>query len=584
MTNLQCTYFYLFTGVKLLASKLVEQWLRIVKGETEAIRAHHAANVEVPAVECVGVKEEGKKTDVCSDKVQANSGSEECKVNVPSLPGKQENVVQVKTEISENKVIEVHKIVVKTEDGSEGSSEEVAWDGPLGQLPVYKITIRDGKQVLAKVFSGEKSNRRLSADSSSAASVGVGKPVVKLSATVATLSDTVIVKKEDIKKEVEESAVKSTVDTQKSPVVKSKVKSEKLDNNLEGSKLNKDVQKKTKDVQLSTKVSDKHKKTKVESSSVKSREKEASKEKIKDRSNDRESKKEREAKDRESNKVRDKKPSSEKVSAQSDKDKAALAKLIPPAINKLGKIPKKPRHEEPQSPVADVKKPSSCDVKKPPVYEPTSRKPSISIESRKSDSVRPKTVKTFNSKFRSTGLEEEAKPPPSRPVRKGIMPVNTKPVKLPSLKRPSPPKEMSAPPEKKLKPTVCDVGTDDTKKTDKSGNVKLVPPRPKRKYGWHWWREIHRSGVLMKHRQFLQFKLLSSTKKNSLTSFLLRFIRLTHFTSSSILVGGRGVVVKLHTVIDYKACVIHIQYLQCTYIRILVLLRLLCCEQIIIHC
>lgn len=126
-------------SVKLLASKLVEQWLRIVKGETEAIRAHHAASVEVSSVECLAVKEEGKKTDVCSDKVQANSGGEECKVNVSSLPGKQENIVQVKTEISEKKLVEVHKLVVKTEDGSEGSSEEVAWDGPLGQLPVYKI-------------------------------------------------------------------------------------------------------------------------------------------------------------------------------------------------------------------------------------------------------------------------------------------------------------------------------------------------------------------------------------------------------------------------------------------------------------
>jgi len=474
----------MFSGVKLLASKLVEQWLRIVKGETEAIRAHHAASMEVHAAECVAVIEEGKKTDVCSDKVQAKSGGDECKVDVTSLPGKQENIVQVKTEISENKVVEVHKLLVKTEDGSEGSPEEVAWDGPLGQLPVYKITIRDGKQVLAKVFSGEKSNRRLSTDSASVVSVAeVGKPVVKVSATVATVSDTVIVKKEDIKKEVEESAVKSTIDTQKGSVVKSRVKSEKLENNVEGLKLSKDVQKKTKDAQLSTKIPDKQKKTKVESSNEKSREREASKEKSKDKSKDKESSREREAKERESNKIRDKKLSSEKVSAQSEKDKAALAKLIPPAINKLGKIPKKPRHEEPQSPVADVKKQSSGDVKKPPVYETTSRKPSISIESRKSDSVRPKTVKTFNSKFRSTGLEEEAKPPPSRPVRKVIAPVNKKSVKLPSLKRPSPPKELSAPPEKKLKPSVAEVGADDTKKADKSGSIKLIPPRPKRKYG-----------------------------------------------------------------------------------------------------
>jgi protein phosphatase 1 regulatory subunit 10 len=513
-TNSYCTCFYLSTGVKLLASKLVEQWLRIVKGETEAIRAHHVASMEVSAVDCAAVKEEGKKTDVCSDKVHSNSGGEECKVDVPALPGKSENVVQVKTELSENKVIQVHNLIVKTEDGSEESPEEVAWDGPIGQLPVYKITIRDGKQVLAKVFSGEKSNRRLSTDSSSVATVAeVGKPVVKVSATVATVSDTVIIKKEDSKKDVEESAVKSTVDSQNSSVVKSKVRYEKLENNVEVSKLNKDVHKKTKDIQLTTKVSDKQKRTKVESSSEKSREKETSKEKSKDKSKDRESNRERETKDKESNRVRDRKLSSEKVNAQSEKDKAALAKLIPPAINKLGKIPKKPRHEEPQSPVVDVKKPSSGDVKKPPLSEQTSRKPSISIESRKSDSARPKTVKTFNSKFRSTGLEEEVKPPPSRSVRKVITPVNKKPVKLPSLKRPSPPKEMSAPPEKKLKPTVADMGTDDTKKADKSGSIKLIPPRPKRKYGWRWWRKVYRGGVLIKRRQYIQIKHFSNTKR-----------------------------------------------------------------------
>lgn len=466
--------FMLFTGVKLLASKLVEQWLKIVKGETEAVRAHHIASVEVPAGECVSVKDEGKQIGVCSERLQASSCGEECKVDVPAPALKQENVVQIEAGNSENKV-DVNKLVVKTEDRSDESGEEVTWDAPLGQLPVYKITIRDGKQVIAKVFSGEKS-RRLSMDGSSVTSVSeVGKSLVKVSASMEKVDDTV--KKEDIKKDTEEASVKVSVDRNKDCVVKEKVKLEKLENGAEGIKLTKDFQKKVKEAQLSTRTSDKLKRTKIESS------KEKSKERSKDKLKDKESNKERDAKDRES-KVKDKKQNSEKVNAQSEKDRAALAKLIPPAISKLGKIPKKPRPEEPQSPNADVKKPSSGDVKKPPVSEPTSRKPSISIESRKStDSARPKTVKTFNSKFRSTGLEEEAKPPPSRPVKKNISPVNKKPVRLPSLKRPSPPKELSAPPEKKLKPAIADMGTDDAKKNDKSGSIKLIPPRPKRKYG-----------------------------------------------------------------------------------------------------
>jgi protein phosphatase 1 regulatory subunit 10 len=482
----------LFAGVKLLASKLVEQWLKIVKGETEAVRAHQAASVEnktvevirterkVPEVTCVSATEDVNRAEVCSERLQANGG-EECKVDVTSPPVKQECVVQVKTE-NFDPDIDVKKLLIKTEDGSDESGEEVVWDAPLGQLPVYKITIRDGKQVLAKVFSGEKSSRRFSVDSSSVASISEGgKSIVKVGSSVTKVNDTVTVKKEELKKEIEETPVKVSVELQEVPVVKSKVKSEKLENSIEVAKLTKDIQKKPKVGQPITKTYDKQKRTKVESSKEKSRDKIASKDRSKEKPKDKESNKERESKDKEISKVKEKKQSSDKIITQSEKDRAALAKLIPPAISKLGKIPKKPRLEEPQSPVADVKKPSSIDIKKPPVPEPTSRKPSISIESRKStDSTRPKTVKTYNSKFRSTGLEEEAKPPPSRLAKKTTMPLDKKPVKLPSLKRPSPPKELSTPPEKKLKPMIADTGSDDAKK---SLGIKLIPPRPKRKYG-----------------------------------------------------------------------------------------------------
>jgi protein phosphatase 1 regulatory subunit 10 len=459
----------------------VEQWLKIVKGETEAVRAHHIASVEVTAGECAAVKGEGKQIGVGSERLVSSSSGEQCKVEVPPPVLKKEPMEQIEAGYTEDKV-DITNLVVKTEDRSDESGEEVTWDAPLGQLPVYKITIRDGKQVIAKVFSGEKSTRRLSMDGSSVNSVAeVGKSVVKVSASVEKVDDTV--KKEDIKKDIEESSVKVNAEPNKDSAVKPKVKSERVESSTEGLKLAKDNQKKAKDAQLSTRTCDKVKQTKIESSKGKGKEKECSREKSKDKSKDKECRKDREAKDKDS-KVKDKKQTIEKVNVQSERDRAALAKLIPPTISKLGKIPKKPRPEEPQSPIVDVKKLSSSDVKKPPISEPTSRKPSISIESRKpSDSARPKTVKTFNSKFRSTGLEEEAKPPPSRTVKKNIMPMNKKPVKLPSLKHPSPSKELSMPPEKKLKSAVADTGIDDTKKNDKSGSIKLIPPRPKRKYG-----------------------------------------------------------------------------------------------------
>jgi protein phosphatase 1 regulatory subunit 10 len=437
--------------------------------------------VEVTAEECAAVKGEGKQIGVGSERLVSSSSGEQCKVEVPPPALKMDSVMQIEAGNSEDKV-DINNLVVTTLDRPDESVEEVTWDAPLEQLPICKITIRDGKQVIAKVFSGEKSTRRLSIDGTSVNSVAeVGKSVVKVNASVENVDDTV--KMEDIMKDIEESSVKVNAEPNKDSAVKPKVKSERVESSTERLNLAKDTQKKVKKSQFSTRTCDKVKQTKIESSKGKGKEKECSREKSKDKSKDKECRKDREAKDKDS-KVKNKKQSIEKVSAQSERDRTALAKLIPPTICKLGKIPKKPRPEEPQSPIVDVKKLSSSDVKKPSISEPTSRKPSISIESRKpTDSACPRTVKTFNSKIHSTGLEEEVKPPPSQTVKKNIMPMNKKPVKLPSLKHPSPSKELSMLPEKKLKSAVADTGIDDAKKNDKSGSLKLIPPRPKRKYG-----------------------------------------------------------------------------------------------------
>lgn len=119
---------------------------------------------------------------------------------------------------------------------------------------------------------------------------------------------------------------------------------------------------------------------------------------------------------------------------------------LQPSIHKVGKIPK----------LSDVKK----------------DKPSISIEVRKPDEPKPKTVKTFNSKFRKHGLEEETKPPPSRAsvLTKKVTAVSTT---VPIPKRSSPVHTDIAPPEKK--PKILET-------VDKPGAIKLIPAKPKRKY------------------------------------------------------------------------------------------------------
>lgn len=118
--------------------------------------------------------------------------------------------------------------------------------------------------------------------------------------------------------------------------------------------------------------------------------------------------------------------------AQEEKAKQSLMKLITPSIGNLGKIPRKSK---------DVKKSSVDDSKKPPGKDP--KKYNISIETRKGGEDRPKTVKVFNSRLRSTGLEEL--PPPPKSSKKKEEPVEKKPIK-----RPSPIKEVHVP-EKKAK-------------------------------------------------------------------------------------------------------------------------------------
>nr|XP_018906663.1 PREDICTED: serine/threonine-protein phosphatase 1 regulatory subunit 10-like [Bemisia tabaci] len=192
-------------------------------------------------------------------------------------------------------------------------------------------------------------------------------------------------------------------------------------------------------------------------------------------------------------------PKSLKDKVQAEKDKANLAKALPaPAsVVKLGKIPKK------VSQGSDIK-PSSFNLfdsnssnhnsvknkvlsddrnkkvipneksipKKPVVVEPPKvvKKVSISIEPKRSlpEDIKLKTVKTFNSKFRLTGLEEEPPKPPapkkssssnsatnsSSPATHSSSSTSSSSSpgssdKKPGLKRTSPPKEQ--PPEKKIR-------------------------------------------------------------------------------------------------------------------------------------
>lgn len=142
-----------------------------------------------------------------------------------------------------------------------------------------------------------------------------------------------------------------------------------------------------------------------------------------------------------------------------------------PAISSLGKIPKK---TAPTATMSAAEATATGGVlgggAKEPTPLPVIKKGTFSDERKRTAEIkpsdRPKTVKTLPTKFRSTGLEEEVKPPSRK----------KEPVKD-LVKRPSPlsPKEVSSPPEKKIKvPEIKE-------KTEKPG-IKLIPPKPKSKY------------------------------------------------------------------------------------------------------
>lgn len=145
-----------------------------------------------------------------------------------------------------------------------------------------------------------------------------------------------------------------------------------------------------------------------------------------------------------------------------EKDSSAEKLKPTTTIDKLGRIPKKVSSSEEKS-VENL-------------FEVKKKSFSVGIRKDKENDERPKTVKVFNSKMRSTGLEEEVKPAPPRSATTNKKPVPS--VQLPTIpqKRPSPPKDIRepiTPPEKKLKMDKVDV-------PERPGAIKLIPPKPKR--------------------------------------------------------------------------------------------------------
>uniref|UniRef100_A0A1B6D378 TFIIS N-terminal domain-containing protein n=1 Tax=Clastoptera arizonana TaxID=38151 RepID=A0A1B6D378_9HEMI len=429
-------------NVRLLACKLVEQWLKIVRGEIEPV-----------SVRVQPVKEEVNGEIIALNDVKRVNDSAGAK---PASLNSTENI-----ESEELPLVNVE------DTRSESNPSE-------NQLPVYKITIRDGKKLLAEVFSADRALVRSSGESTST------DPDIDDEESDEDIKPVKVSKKNYANK------VKVNV---KRPVqLKSDVSSRDSVDSNSSSTSNKSFRSRE-DRKQSGKRSrsfSPNRKSKIKSSAnrdkqniIKGRDKNSGKMSFNDKKNSDKSDKDKNIKIK-----------SEKELQEEREFKESLSKIITPSISKLGKIPKKTNNtnKDEDDPKKESSKVSSSDIKKPIDYKkvPDIKKPekkysmSIGVKRSIDNDAKPKTVKTFNSKFRSTGLEETP-PPPPKPVAKKptIMPPPTIPEKKPNKRLSVSPDPQI--PEKKTKsePSI------EERKPDKIGGIKLIPAKPKLFFsGW----------------------------------------------------------------------------------------------------
>lgn len=378
----------IFSAIRALATKLVEQWLKTVKGEQV---------IPVQLCDLPQIIKDAQPDAITFSKTECNVEHKGDSDAISNKAINDENVKVGKTDV------EVEK------KANEVKVQEVV-DGEPETLPVLKISLKDGKQVISQVDD----------DNDSKASE--------------TQSDSEKSKEKSKSKSKDKTDERNNSSSSRSKH-SSRSHSSSDKRNSSSSRHSSSSKDKSKD-----KDKDKH------SSSHSSKSKSDSRRSSRDKSSSSKSKNEKSSKSSDKSKSKDKTEEEKNDKDNLSKTSEKVEEKIP-SVHKLGKIPK----------LSDSKK----------------EKPSISIEVRKPDEPKPKTVKTFNSKFRKHGLEEEVKPPPSRAAvltKKSSTPVLPPIVSIP--KRHSP-VHSDPPPEKKIKII---------EPIEKPGAIKLIPPKPKRKY------------------------------------------------------------------------------------------------------
>lgn len=467
------------TDVRVLACRLVEQWLRIVRGD-----------------------------------------------DVPILPSRIEEPLQ-----SQESSCQSEDSIKPEDDSSSEKSQALAVNEPNateGHLPVYKITIRDGKKVLtevcSKVADDDSSTEASAVEDAEPASEEIEddddddedyviKPVRLKKKPSATKGKRAAVNKKErgstdgaAKQSPKvERGKKAKVTEQAKSKAEEKVKGKAAKNKVEDPKVKETSSKKVKGTEEA--ASTKHKDTSKLDLSLKNR-----KRLVTEKEHGKFDKLHVKDKSKEPTSIMD-------MDSLTDKEKETLSKFITPPISKLGKIPKKSSVSKEEKPLDDKNKSTKegsdakseikkhTDLKKEENSKKTIRSPvpEIKREKEKKWSIepkralptdqKPKTAKIYSAKFRSTGLEEEvSKPPPRKDVKehhkkeKPLLPSLSLSEKKP-LKRHSPPPPDIYIPEKKLKPESPVTGEE--KKHPEKPGIKLIPPKPRRESCFNFNRVLH---------------------------------------------------------------------------------------------
>lgn len=405
-----------FSGVRILASKLVEQWLKIARSE-------------IPI----------QNSNVINKENLMNSQTQN---NVKPMQMFNDQNVDNQNDIN---TVDRSLTVSQLNDDDDDMTDSVN-DYNENDSLIFKITTtKDGKQTLAKVIdSSPKKNASKDID--------LERAKDKKSNETRSKDGKEREKSKDRHDKYKKSSSSST--SSSSLHKSSKTSSSKQTSGSSSSKSS------SNNNSSKTHKSSSHKSSSNSSNSSSSRDKDRHKKSSSSSS----------SKDKEKDKDKAKSDASK---AQAEKDKDTLAKIQSQALPKVGKIPKKTNSDDmDKNAIVNASSTEANSIA-------LSKKKSISIEVRKDTENRPKTVKTYNSQFRSHGLAEEAPPPPSRRDLKkpSTVPSTALSIATASVapKRSLSPTNVAKEIDKKIK-----LATSPT--TEKPGAIKLIPPKPKRKY------------------------------------------------------------------------------------------------------